>query len=177
MEWDHPGVLLAIATALVTATAWMTGIYKNGKHTQRDLDEYKGTVSGFMAEIRDDIKKILHRLPAYPIGTTSPLSLTDYGEEIAAAVNALPWAREHVELVKGRAAGKPAYEIEEISFAYAREEHELSPSMREVMYEHGYSGEHVRSVLGLVLRDELIRLERGSGAVDQSTGVSAGPDR
>ena len=165
MEWDHPGVLLAIATALVTATAWITGIYKNGKHTKQDLDDHKGTVSGFMAEIREDIKKILGRLPADPIGATSPLSLTDYGEEIAKAVDAATWAKNHVGMVKDRALGKPAYEIEDISFAYARTEYTLSPSMRETMYEHGYSGDHVRSVLGVVLRDELIRLG-AAGSVD-----------
>ena len=52
--------------------------------------------------------------------------------------------------------GKPAYEVQDISFDYAREEYEFSPSMREAMYEHGYSGDHVRAVLGVVLRDELL---------------------
>lgn len=99
----------------------------------------------------------LNLLPQTVIHSSSPVSLTEYGEKIAQAVNASAWARKHAEVVQGRVAGKAAYEVEEISFSYAREEHELSPSMREIMYEHGYSGEHVRSVLGVMLRDELLR--------------------
>lgn len=145
--WDNPVTYLAIlggGTALVTAGVWVGS-----------MNEHKSTVADFMAEIRDDVKKILRRLPT-PIEPTSPLSLTEYGEAIAEAVGAARWVEEHAETVRGRATGKPAFEVQEITFAYAREEYELSPSIREAMYEHGYTGDHVRAVLGVVLRDELL---------------------
>lgn len=151
IDIDTPAVLIVgAATGLAWLLLWIGGI-----------KEHKSSVTKFMTEIREDIKKILNRLPADPIGAKSPLSLTDYGEKIAEAVGAKSWAREHAEIVRGRVVGKPAYEVEDVSFAYARDELVLSPSMREVMYEHGYSSEHVRSVPGVVLRDELIAIEDG----------------
>lgn len=157
IDINTPAVLIvAVATGLAWLLPWIGGI-----------KEHKSSVTKFMSEIREDIKTILRRLPAEPITPKSPLALTGYGEEIAAAVGALRWAMEHVESVRDRVVGKPAYEVEEISFAYAREEYELSSSMREVMYENGYSGEHVRAVLGVVLRDELIALQDHRGSTSQ----------
>ena len=83
--------------------------------------------------------------------------MTDYGDKISDAVDAPAWAKEQVGGLKAQVVGKRPFEIEEISFAYAQE-YEFGLSMREAMYEGGYSGEHTRVVLGIVLRDELIRL-------------------
>ena len=170
--WDNPTIYLVIlgaGSALVTAGIWI-GSVNSDRETFRE----------FMAEIREDIKKILSRLPPGPLGTESPLTLTDYGVAIAEAVGAHQWAKEHAQIVRDRVRGKAAYEIQEISFAYAREEYELSPSMLEAMYEPGYSRRHVQAVLGVVLRDELLAAEAEIAAPKkaQTVGrdiVSAGP--
>ncbi len=137
-------VAVAVGSGLVWFLMWVGSV-----------KEHKSAVTKFMDEIRDDIKKILRRLPAAPVGAGSPVALTDYGEEIAKAIDATEWVRIHADTIRATISGKAAYEIKEISFEYAREQ-ELSPSMREVMYEYGYSGDHVRAVLGVVLRDQLL---------------------
>ncbi|MCY4622528.1 MAG: hypothetical protein OXD34_11955 [bacterium] len=114
----------------------------------------------FMIEIRTDIKRLLLQSPSAPKEVASPLSLTEYGEEIATAIRARSWALQHVAIVKDRVAGQPAWKVNEVAFGYAQDECALSPTMTEAMYEHGYTRDHVRSVLGVVLRDELLELSK-----------------
>ena len=141
-------VVVAVAIALGRLLMWIGGI-----------KEHKSEATKFMKEIRKDIKKVLLRLPPIPAAETSPCRLAGYGERIRDEVGATAWAEQEADILRPRVASKEPYEIEEISVAHAREA-SLSPEMRRAAYENGFSHEHIRVVLGLELRDELIALPR-----------------
>ena len=141
---NHPVTLVAIGSAVGWLLIWIGG-----------MKEHKKTVTEFMTEIREDIKTLLNRVPPAPATTNGPLRLTDYGEEISAALDAPSWAKRQAEGLRSGVLGKQPYEIDEVSSAYVRE-YEFSASIREAAYEHGIKDENVRTVLAIVLRDELI---------------------
>ena len=152
--WENPVtylVALGAIGALIRAGMWIGA-----------MNEHKGAATKFMTEIRDDlktirkdIKLIFRRIPVPDFGG-SPRRLTDYGKNISDAVAAPAWAKEEAESLRSRVTDKQPFEIDEISRAYVGEL-ELSPSIRQAAYEGGYLIEHVRTVLAIVLREELIR--------------------
>ena len=121
------------------------------------MNAHKSTA---MTEIRDDIKKILRRLPADPIGAGSPLSLTEYGEGLSEKLNAEMWAKQEADSLRDADIGTEPFEIAEFSFEHVRTKYpttrDMSVSLRTAIYEHGIDKDHVYSVLAIVLRDELI---------------------
>ncbi|MCY4369833.1 MAG: hypothetical protein OXF41_10575 [bacterium] len=150
--WISPAAIVTVA--LVGAMVkWLIRI--------GSMNEHKRTVTGFTVEIRDDIKKIMRRLPAEPVGMTSPLALTDYGKKLSAKLDAVMWAKQEADSLRDQDTGTEPFEIEEFSFEHVRRTYpqirDLSITIRTAVYEHGINRDHVYSVLEVVLRDELIR--------------------
>ena len=141
-------------TVIVTAVGWLSIIALNiiiFAMGRRDK------IATRLGKLEPKVAHIEGRLlgPSAPATNASPLQLTDYGEEISAAVNAPLWAKQTAKTLRSQVMGKQPYEIAELSFD-AGQKYTLSSQVREAMYEHGYSDDHIRTVLGIVLRDELI---------------------
>lgn len=155
-------------SGIVTAVGWGAMVILNViifAASRRDklgdrIDKLRDRVDTLIDRVGGLEQRVSHiegRLgPPVPATIASPLRLTEYGENISAVVDAPLWASQHVTTLSEKVRDKRPYEIEEISFAFA-EQYDPSPSMRDAMWEHGYSIEHVRTVLGIVLRDELLR--------------------
>lgn len=141
-----PGVIVVVALvgALVKWLLWIGA-----------MNEHKSEVGEFMREIRADIKRVFQRLPAEPIGAASPRTLTDYGETIRDVVGAVEWATAEALGLVTKVQGMRGYEIEDLAFDHARS-HDLDSDIREAAFEHGFTVDHVRDVLAVVLRDELL---------------------
>ncbi len=56
------------------------------------VDADRATFKEFMAKIREDIKKILRRLPPRTVEGASPLRLTELGEQVSKEIGASEWA-------------------------------------------------------------------------------------
>ena len=117
-------------------------------------------VKGFMAEIREDIKKIFHRLPPSPVPSGSPMRLTDFGENIAREFGAFEWARKLAPILVDKVQGKEPFEVYDFSKKYVSS-HWKEKWWRKVMecaYEAGTEPGNVLTVMSVVLRDELLKL-------------------
>ena len=146
-----PDALLYVLLALlIPAGGWLL-MWVGG------MKEHKSTVTSFMTEIREDIKKLL-KWVAPPIATGSPRQLTEYGDLISGALDAEAWAVLEAARLRDEVEGLQPYEIEERSFAHT-EQMDLPSDIKAAKYEHGFPDEHVRQVLGLVLRDRLIEMQ------------------
>ena len=110
-----------------------------------------------MTEIRDDIKKILVRLPPAAITSASPSRLTDFGKELAENIQAYAWAKGLAPTIADSVTGKAAFEIDEFCQTYISTElnETMKAAVARVAYESGI--EH-RNVLRVVLRDELLHI-------------------
>ena len=96
-EWINTPLIVTAALAVITAVftvIWKTATWK--AKVDSDRSTFKSTLESFIKEIRDDIKGILSRLPSTPapVGSGSPLRLTDFGERIAKHFGADNWASE-----------------------------------------------------------------------------------
>ena len=141
-------------TVVVAGVGWVTLVALN---VINFVIGRKDKIAERLGELEQRVAHIEGRLgPPVPATAASPLRLTNYGEAISAAVSATVWAQQKAETLRSQVRGKQPYEIAELSFA-AGQEYALGPQVREAMYEYGYLHDHVRTVLGIVLRDELFR--------------------
>ena len=151
--WNNPLVyvlILAVVTALIRAGMWIGAV-----------NEHKHVVTDFMAEIREDIKKLLRRSGTAAVTSDSPLRLTERGDAIAAELDATSWAQQTAPCVRDQVEGKRPYEIQEFCLEYLDSEEfrpsdEFTVAIRTCAYDHGLDEDQVRFVLAIVLRDELL---------------------
>ena len=150
-------LLVSLGTAILKFGEW------KGK-----VDSDRNTFSGFMDEIRADIRKIHDRIDAI-LGTlsnpvvsgTSPLSLTELGRSIAQSLEADQVVATMVPVVRTRVAGMSPYDVQELCGTYVKHEFEPSPELeakiKDHAFENGIARFQVLDVLAIVLRDEILR--------------------
>ena len=113
----------------------------------------------FMTEVRDDLKKILARLPPRVFAGESPIELTDLGKNISTRLNGKDWAEEHAGPLREKIKGKEPYTVQEMCFEYAKgyePGEDMERMIQTIAYENGIKREDVLDVLALELRDRLI---------------------
>ena len=145
-------LLIAIVTGLMKFATWKGGVDQQNK-------EINNTLRDFMAEIRDDIKTILGRLPSPSVTGGSPLRLTKLGEEISRTLEISEWANITAEELRDHIADKSAYEIQEFCFNYVRKftpDAEQDAKIKDCAFENGIDIQGVLDVLAVELRDRLL---------------------
>lgn len=151
--WYVSGALLLIGTGTI--------IHKVSRWAGT-IDANSSEITGFMKEIRADIKELLRRLAPSPLAGRSPLRLSDLGESISVELDAKTWASRVARKTKTHIDGMQPYEIHEFAFAYIRDEFEPSgeqdAKIRSCAYERALSRDKVLEVLAVELRDSLLEL-------------------
>ncbi|MDE0098002.1 MAG: hypothetical protein OXN16_15065 [Gammaproteobacteria bacterium] len=140
---------LAFTVVLVTGGIWI------GK-----VNADRSSFREFMKEIRDKIDEIRALLTDNPITRGSPLRLNDIGEKISQQTSASEWARDQIVALHEKTAGLDALQIQEFAFSYARDfdyPEEMLSKLRTTAFDTGMSLDKVKQVLGLELRDVLLK--------------------
>jgi len=123
------------------------------------VDADRNHFRDFMKAVQRQLNEILAAVSPEPlVARSSPLRLTEGGEKLVEQLGGAAWARETAEGLAVEAEGLEPFDIEDLAFAYANDL-KLPTLMRKVAYEEGVPSAVVRQVLGIVLRDELIRRE------------------
>ena len=138
--------------------AWTKRADEEREAWTKRADEDRASLLGFMAEVRKDIKQIFLRLPSIPISGGSPFQLTDFGEKIAKQLEAGRWASELAGSVLDEVREMEPFEIDEFCDEYGRTRLSADWQVRvaRCAYEFGIDKQGVRSVLRVVLRNELL---------------------
>ena len=193
-EWiNTPVIIIAVLTLLgilwkaaswqgsvnADLSAWKASTDRDRaewkQQAERDRAEWKeqaerdrSVTQEFMREIRDDIKNIFSRLGPAPVVSKSPLQLTEFGETIAAHAAAYEWAKSLAPTLIDRVEGKQPFQIDEFCDSYVSNEldEDMETLVSSASYQHALSNDGVRSVLRVVLRDELLGMTPG-GTVSQ----------
>lgn len=85
-------IMVCAAVAGVLITLWVRISKKIKEREDKIIEEavwrgkmeaHKSEVSTFIQEIREDIERILQRLPPSPVLSQSPLVCTEFGEQIS----------------------------------------------------------------------------------------------
>ena len=167
--WINPLTIVITVIAVVTIIVKLAMWAEKVNQTRTDFDSQKKTLGEFMAEIRDDIKNILTRLPPVAVAGGSPLQLTDLGRSISDGLKAAEWAVRTAPTMRHRIEGKEPYEIQDICFAYIADEFkptgEQEAQIKACAYENGIETKQVLDVLAVELRDRLLAMIQA----DQST--------
>ena len=143
--------IIAVASALITFGTWI-GSVNTDRANFRD----------FMKEVRKDIKEILKRLPSHPpeLTSSSPLTLTDFGQELAEGVGAKEIAEGLVPRVREDVSGMDPYSVQEYCLTFLTSQYEPPPEINlrinQVAYDRGVKREQVLRVIAIELRDLLI---------------------
>lgn len=163
MDWTNPAVyigILAIIGAIFSIGKWVGGM----NSFKKSMDAFSKRVDSAISEMRDDIKKILERLPPSPpvASMGSPLRLTEFGQSISETIEAGVWAQKTAEDTVHRVKGKRPYEIQEFCQTFVKEEfqpsEDLLQKMQDCAYDNATSLDQVKEVLALELRDALLKI-------------------
>ncbi len=174
-EWLNNPVIVLVALAILgllgKAIYWVAGVDKDRRalkdDAEKDRTEFKeksekdrSEILGLIKEIREDIKNIFLRLPPAPVAGSSPLRLTDFGNQISSSIKAEEWANELAPTLLDDVQGKQPFEVDEFCQDYVQQK--LSDlwqgKVAGCAYEFGIDKDGVLAVLRVVLRDELLRL-------------------
>ena len=156
MEWYHwIGALGAVAIILVSVGTASFKFVRWTGGVDKDLESLKRS----MKEVRGDIKDILSRLRPPPVSSDSPLRLTKFGTEIAEDIEAQSWAERLAPSLVHELVGKEPFEIDRFCIDYVEN---LGPEwdrkIAKSSYEFGIEESGIKSVLQVVLREEILRI-------------------
>lgn len=150
--WLAPSISIGTVIALVV-TALRAGEWKGRVDTK---------IEGFeeaIADLTNEVRRVLGLLPSAAIKGGSPLRLTKLGQDISRELNASSWANNVADDVELRMRGKEPYEVQEFCFDYVRVlnlDVEQQRRVNQSAYDHGLPEEEVRRVMALELRDSLL---------------------
>lgn len=158
------GVLLSVLVIYGRIAAWYGEVNSDRKSFKE-----------FMKEVRDDIKELLERIPKRTFASQSPVSLTDYGKEVAESMGAPDWAERLAPELMREFTGAKAYEVDEFATKYVAEgsenlTEEWETRIAECAYQFGLKREEVRTVLRIVLRQAILDYGNFPGPEDRPTG-------
>ena len=163
----NPVAVVAAIGLIITLLSAAGGLIWKAARWVQKVDSDTSGLRELAEEVRDNlqlihagINDIVGRLSSpQTVQSGSPIQLTEFGRKIAAKLQARQWAAELAPTQAGAVEGKRPFEIDEFSNNYVKElSQEWRDRVAECAYEFGVSEDSIRSVLRVVLRDELIKL-------------------
>ena len=148
-------------------------------HAAQIRDDVEG-IRGDVKEIRGQVNEVSVRvtqifdffLGKRTIAPGSPVQLTDFGREIAKKLRAEEWAAALAPTLLDKVAGMQPFEIDAYADSYSKKNlsDDMKKSVAACAYEFGTTQDGVKSVLRVVLRDEILRLHDLDNAAGRKTG-------
>ena len=167
----YVGVLaavVAIGTLIFKLGKWVQSVNNTKDEVvpsfKRDLDRFMKEMRDERKEFREDIKKLLERLPATPVMGSSPLRLTELGQSMSESLDARAWAERTAQTMVEKVSGMEPYEVQEFCFDYMKSKFnptdEQEAGIKRCAYDEGLKEKQVRDVMGIELRDALLALRK-----------------
>ena len=155
-DWLSPiGVLAVLATLglMWALVKWLSKV----DHAAREHPGFVKAIKADISEIKVQIANIFGLLNS-PITQASPMVLSDFGRQLAEQLNASEWARETAPKVLDSVQAMQPAQVHAFCKQHTKDmtvDSDLNVFSR--AYEHGITDEHMRIVLAIVLRDELLK--------------------
>lgn len=164
---------IAILGGIIKGIKGMFAVYRWKLNVDGDLKKF----GGFMDEVKGDIKSIFSSIEQIRLEiaraagkrveqTTSPITLTEYGESLAETVKVSDILQDsRVDRVKAAVRDMNAYQIQEYCFDFSKgellddlkeNESALHKSIYELAFNEGIDVEKISRVIALKLRDRIL---------------------
>ena len=149
----------------VIGLVWTLGQWKGKVDAERTsfkdfMSEIRQNINAIRSDIKDDFHRLSMNTPISTAQSHSPIRLNDLGQKISEKLGAKSWAESEGEKLVGKVSGKDAFEIRSFAFQYAdnyESDERLLKEIRKIAFDHGITLIDVTRVLGLELRDVLMR--------------------
>lgn len=149
--WPFAGIAVAVIVIIFGIGKWVGAINSD-----------RASFKTFMNEVRDDIKRILARLPTPTVEPGSPLQLTEFGEKISRSLGVKDWALNEAMGLLAEVEEKEPYEVHDFCVDHVQMQFDLGDALyvriRAGAYENGTTVKSVQDVFVIELRDALLRL-------------------
>ncbi len=162
-------IIIIVGTALWKAI-WKASLWFHGVNVHMD------TSNGFMVKTDEKLVYLTRRIDAlydFLINrsgravdiSSSPLSLSDYGEQISQAVDAPSLAESYAKRLQAQSADMNPYQIQELCFDFSRDNllHDLKEhdnanydKLTRCAFKEGIEVEKILRVIGILMRDILL---------------------
>lgn len=160
-------LVIAALLALVLTAIWKArGWTKDVDWKITGLIEGQTNLKDMLSEVKSAVADLRNNLDSKPaIKSTSPLSLTEYGEELSKGIDADSLASLYVDKLEPKVTGKNAYEIQQYCFKYAETllledlqklNKEKYDAITNFAFDAGISTDKLMRVVGIMLRDKLL---------------------
>ena len=178
MQWlgQNPMVLIVIVGAIATTAILAEKVrvhikQQDNRNSQYDADKlamsrWQGGVDSdrkkfddFMTYMRSVVDQILDRLPSRTDAGTSPVRLTDVGEEVSRNAKVKDWVAEHLKEVSQQAMSMSPYDVQQLCFDYANIDNldnEQKQLAKNAAFKSGVTISEVMRVYAIELRDEIL---------------------
>ncbi len=161
-------IIITVIIGLITLYLSVTKKIDSRANWEGSVDARLNNLEKFMLEVKHDVRKINDNLlKVFSLlgpdvkSSQSPIELTSLGKKISEKLNADHYASKLADMVRENVKGKDPYDIQEFSFEYVQNDSHYSDEerrkIRTVAYEKGVSEYKVREVIGLELRDKLLK--------------------
>ena len=156
-------LLVAFIAAVAKISRWSGQVDADRKNLKESAATDRSTLKEFMEEIRSDIKKILLALPPPRTAARArPAQLTEFGQEVAARVDAHAWAVRESQSILADATliEMEPYQIEAFCGRHvtdqSRKQAPVQEKVQRAIYEFGIDMERALPVLRIPLRNALL---------------------
>ena len=160
--WVVVGLVITLVMTIVKISRWTQRVDASIGSVNNRIDSLAKTLQEGLAEVRADIRKILHWQASKTIESESPLRLTEIGRKVSDILDIPSVAEKLLPMLRTQTDGKHPYDIQERCFEYARDEYRPSPEfdarIKQCAYDNGLDRNEVLDVLAIVLRDKLLKI-------------------
>lgn len=177
--------LLALAVGiwlLWKVPTWKASIEYRLTAVEKSMDEVKQSVANSDRKIDAIYDFLLRRFGTDIEKSTSPISLTDYGEELARKANAEKIVDRYADRMLRETAGMNTYQTQEHCFAFTKDllpgeleadDKATFDAMTDVAYTDGIPLEKITRVIGISLRDRVLSMRDKPYPMETSDSLAA----
>jgi len=155
-------IVIVIVGLTILATVFRIGNWTSrlGKRVSK-IENLAKAIQEELGEIRNDIKKILERLPSPPmLQEENPVQLTDFGKEVSKTGSAKTWVRENIQDLENSVKDKEEFEIYDMCGDHVqrffKDDDEFRRIVKATAYKHGADPADVLKVYQIEMRNLLL---------------------
>ena len=125
--WVVVGLAVTLVMTIVKVSRWTQRVDASIGSVNNRIDSLEKTLQDGLAEVRADIRKILHWQASKTIESESPLRLTEIGRKVSVSLDMPSVAEKLVPVLRAQTEGQHPYDIQKWCFEYVRDEYRPSP--------------------------------------------------
>ena len=149
---------VALAAATLSIGSWKGGVDADRKRFAKFIKRANRKLD----ELQQSMNNLFREFPSQTIRAQSKSTLTELGRKISEEISAKAWADMEATTLQGEIIGKQDFELQDFAFNYVFSRYKPNKDFQfrisKAAFDHGITGNQVKNVLMVELRDALLEL-------------------